>query len=136
VETTSGPIKTSVKRRSIGGVDVRLPKKSRVETPFAGSATDTQVEEQPSSKLRRKKSARSSSPESSPVSMDVAAITSSADSEPTDQSLMGMVVEALAMTRASSMDVESIRKVVVVPFFLTLICYRSHRLIDRIPDPH
>jgi len=51
--------------------------------------------------------------------MDVAAITNSADSDPTDQSLMGIVVEALAMTRASSMDVESIRKVVVVPFFFS-----------------
>ena len=45
---------------------------------------------------------------------DVTAASGATDSEPADQSLMGLVVEALAMTRASSMDVESVRKIVVV----------------------
>lgn len=46
--------------------------------------------------------------------MDVTATSNDNDSGSADQGLMGMVVEALAMTRASSMDVESIRKIVVV----------------------
>lgn len=45
--------------------------------------------------------------------MDVTATSNDNDSGSADQGLMGMVVEALAMTRASSMDVESIRKIVV-----------------------
>jgi hypothetical protein len=121
VETTCKPTKTPAKRRSIGGVDVRASKKFRVEATPTDSVADTEVEEQPASKTRRntgKKSARSSSPSPCPdpslVSTDVIATSDAADSEPTDQSIMGMVVEALAMTRASSMDVESIRKVVVV----------------------
>ena len=50
---------------------------------------------------------------------------------------MGLVVEALAMTRASSMDVESVRKIVVVRptfFIFVLYHYRSHHLIDRTRD--
>lgn len=46
--------------------------------------------------------------------MDVTAASDGTDSGSTDQDLVGIVVEALAMTRASSMDVESIRKIVVV----------------------
>jgi len=45
--------------------------------------------------------------------MDVTAASDGTDSGSTDQDLVGIVVEALAMTRASSMDVESIRKIVV-----------------------
>ena len=145
VEATSKPTKTSVKRRSIR-VDVRVSKKSRVETPSADSIADVEVGGQTVSRSCRetgKKLGRSSSPSpppaSSPVSTDV---INGTDTEPTDQSLMGMVVEALAMTRASSMDVESIRKIVVVCptfflsfFFFTPYCYRSHHLIDRIPGP-
>lgn len=121
VETTCNPIKTSVKRRSIGGADFRAFKKSRVETASTDSAVDIEVEEQPASKPRRKagkKSARSLSPSPCPepslAHTDTTETSDTADLEPTDQSLMGMVVEALAMTRASSMDVDSIRKIVVV----------------------
>lgn len=120
-ETTCKPTKTPAKRRSIGGVDDRASKKFRVEATSTDSVADTEVEERPALKTRRKtgkKSARSSSPSPCPdpslVSTDVAATSDAADSEPADQNIMGMVVEALAMTRASSMDVESIRKVVVV----------------------
>jgi len=143
VETTSKPIKTSVKRRSIGGVDFRVSKKSRVETPPVDSAADIKLEEPPVSKPRRKtgkKQARSSSPsprpESPPVSMQVTATSNATNPDTTDQSIMGMVVEALAMTRASSMDVESIRKIVAVRLhFFTPFHYRSHHLIGRIPGP-
>lgn len=121
LETDCKPTKTSAKRRSMGEVDVRAFKKSRLETVSSDSAADGTAEEQPASKPRRntgKKSARSSSPspcsEPSPVSMDVTATPNPNDLESTDQDLMGMVVEALAMTRASSMDVEAIHKIVVV----------------------
>lgn len=143
VETASKPIKTSVKRRSIGGVDARASKKSRVETSSTDSAVDAGVRGEPESKPHREtgekpsrcSSSPSPSPESSPASRDVAATFSRADSESTDQSLMGMVVEALAMTRASSTDVESIRKIVVVcptSFFSV----RFHDISPLIPPSH
>ena len=150
VETASKPIKTSVKRRSMGEVDARASKKSRVETPSADSAADTKAREEPAESKPDRRMGETSShspspspcPESSPASREVAATFSSADSEPTDQSLMGMVVEALAMTRASSTDVESIRKVVVVcptSFFSVrfrdILLLISHHLIDRVPGP-
>ena len=55
--------------------------------------------------------------------MDVTAPSDATISGSTDLDLVGMVVEALAMTRASSMDVESIRKIVVVcpSFFFSLL---------------
>ena len=142
VDATCEPVKISVKRRSIGGVDIRASKKSRLEAVPADPPTDTRAEERPASRSRSKagkKSARSSSPspcpESSLVPMDVSTTPNTTDSEPTDQSLMGMVVETLAMTRASSMDIESIRKIVVVCpnfiiIFITMHRYRSHHLID------
>jgi hypothetical protein len=74
------------------------------------------------------------------VSMDVTATPNAADSGSTDQGLMGMVVEALAMTRASSMDVESIRKIVVVclciafQLFSIPFRHRFSHLIDRVLD--
>ena len=121
VETTCEPTKTSVKRRSIGGIDIRAPKKSRVDTDSVDSVADIKVEEQPTSGSRRKtgkKSVRSSSPSPCPepslVMMNETTTSNASDSDPTDRGLMGMVVEALAMTRASSMDVESIRKIAVV----------------------
>lgn len=115
--------KTSVKRRSIGAVDGRAFKKSKLETVSTVPSVDIQGKEQPASELRRKtakKPACSPSPppclESLPVSVDMTASSNATNSRPTDQNLVGMVVEALAMTRASSMDVESIRKIVVVCF--------------------
>jgi len=121
VETTCEPTNTSVKRRSTGGIDIRVPKKSRVDTDSVESVTDIEVEEQPASGSRRKtgkKSVRSSSPSPCPepslVTMNETTTSNASDSDPTDRGLMGIVVEALAMTRASSMDVESIRKIAVV----------------------
>ena len=139
VETASQPMKTSVKRRSIGGVDARASKKSRVETASVDSAADTGVRGEPESKRAREtgekpsgSSSPSPSPESSPASRDVTAMCSIADSERTDQGLMGMVVEALAMTRASSTDVESIRKVVVVrPTFFFSVRFSDILLLIR-----
>ena len=120
VETTCEPTKTSAKRRSIGGIDIRAPKKSRVDTDSVDSVADTKVEEQPASGSRRKtgkKSVRSSPspcPEPSLVTMNEITTSNASGSDPTDRGLMGIVVGALAMTRASSMDVESIRKIAVV----------------------
>ena len=45
---------------------------------------------------------------------------------------MGLVVEALAMTRASSMDVESVRKIVVVRPTFYLFLFSSFITIDLI----
>ena len=143
VETTCEPIKTSVKRRSIGGADVRAFKKFRMETASTDSAADIEVEEQTTSKPRRKtgkKSTRSSSPspcpEPSPVHTEVTASSGATDLESTDQNLMGMVVEALAMTRASSMDVDSIRKIVVVrPTFLFSLSIAIDLIISSIGHP-
>jgi len=142
LETTCEPTKTSVKRRSTGGIDIRVPKKSRVETDSTGSAADAKLEEQPASGSRRKtgkKSARSSSPSPCPEPSLTPMDETTPDTEPTDRGLMGIVVEALAMTRASSMDVESIRKIAVVcpTFFSFLVPYhfRSHHHTDRTLDP-
>jgi hypothetical protein len=139
MESDCKPTKASTKRRSIGEADIRSSKKSRLETISVDFADDIKAEEQPASKPRRKagkRSARSSPspcPDSSPpVSMNVTATPNAADSGSTDQGLMGMVVEALAMTRASSMDVESIRKIVVVCQLCPVLSrHRFSHLIDR-----